>query len=310
MGKTYNTQWALEEAVSHCTHPDLDAADVLLLWKIAHHCKHGNGCGAHAGNRDMAAVLRKSERTTDYRLQKLIRLKLIERTFAAVGRGKASEYRICLESDFYPPEKTRNPHDAISKDKTRNPDDAISDGKRATEEPKTRNAEPENAQSQRENAQPELRTNNTQQEPTKAQHTHAGALTSFSEASRYLPPEMLTGWKNGEKEALGNLAAEHGWEKIVIAARCFWQRQPDGAERTIFKWGGFLEASPHWLSKATDAGLVDFAEERFRTEHPEEYKRRMDAIIRRGEAEAAANFPFPPPEPSPQEVDAFVLGGM
>jgi len=221
--KTYSTQWALEESVTHCTHPDLDATDAFLLWKIAHHCKHATGRGARAGNRDMVAVLRVCERTIQRRIKKIARLGLLECTARGDGRGKASEYRICLESDFYPPEKPRHNSDAVSEE---NPD---------TQGAKPRQSEPETPTPVTEKGDTAM---SHQQEPTQSNKntTHTcGALCSFSEATRYLPPEMLTGWKKDERAALETLASKHGWEKIVLAVRCFWERQPDSAERTIFK---------------------------------------------------------------------------
>jgi len=61
------------------------------------------------------------------------------------------------------------------------------------------------------------------------------------------------------------------------------------------------------LSKITDDGLADFAAERFRTEHPEEYKRREAEWLKRVEGSAAATFPLPPSEPSQEEIDRMFL---
>lgn len=90
-------------AAFHCTHPDLDGTDKALLAYLAEYAKP-DGMGAYPGNRNIASALGLKDSATDKRIAKNIALGLIERTERANGRNRASAYRLCLESAYYPDE--------------------------------------------------------------------------------------------------------------------------------------------------------------------------------------------------------------
>jgi hypothetical protein len=89
-------------AAAHCKHPANDAVDTALLLYLAVNSDRGTGENSHPGNRNIADALKLTDSPTDARLGKLITRGLIERTARADGRGKASSYRLCLESEHYP----------------------------------------------------------------------------------------------------------------------------------------------------------------------------------------------------------------
>lgn len=89
-------------AAFHCTHPGIDAHDRLLLSYLAQNADRGPVPLAHPGNKNIADAIGLKDRATDNRLTNNRNRGLIERTSRADGRGKASTYRICWESDFYP----------------------------------------------------------------------------------------------------------------------------------------------------------------------------------------------------------------
>jgi hypothetical protein len=100
--KKYTSQRAVYLAASHCSHPELDATDTLLLVYLALNGDFGTGKNSHPGNLNIRHALKLTDSPTDARLKKNIERGLIERTARADGRGKASTYRLCLESPYYP----------------------------------------------------------------------------------------------------------------------------------------------------------------------------------------------------------------
>ncbi len=93
---------AMCKAAAHCTHPDIDATDSMLLTYIAMYADARTGANAHPGNRNIAHALKMTARPADTRIAKNIQRGLIERTARGDGRKNASKYRICWESPFYP----------------------------------------------------------------------------------------------------------------------------------------------------------------------------------------------------------------
>lgn len=100
--KRYKNHRSVRLACYHCTHPEADDSDRLLLAYIGDYTSGSSGRKAYPGNKRMARVLRLKDSATDNRIAKLIRLGLIERTARADGRGNASEYRLVLESPHFP----------------------------------------------------------------------------------------------------------------------------------------------------------------------------------------------------------------
>ena len=86
----------------HCTHPDLDGTDTSLLAYLAFYSSGTSGGNAYPSNRNIADALGLTDTPTDLRLKKNIERGLIERTASAVGRKKASVYRLRLESPYFP----------------------------------------------------------------------------------------------------------------------------------------------------------------------------------------------------------------
>jgi hypothetical protein len=100
-GKPKN-HMALVLAAFHCTHPDLDGKDATLLAYLAVRSDHGIGTNSYPGNTNLGDALKLGDTATDERLAKNIERGLIVRTARAEGRSKASVYRLCLESPYYP----------------------------------------------------------------------------------------------------------------------------------------------------------------------------------------------------------------
>jgi hypothetical protein len=92
----------MQLAVFHCTHPDLDVTDKALLAYLALYASFGSGGDSRPGNLNMQDVLKFEKRGTIKRLNQNIARGLIERTEMGHGQGKASIYRLCLESAYYP----------------------------------------------------------------------------------------------------------------------------------------------------------------------------------------------------------------
>jgi hypothetical protein len=288
---------ALCLAAFHCTHPDIDATDKALLVYLALHSNLA-GENAHPGNINLSDALSLTDRPTDARLKKNIERGLIERTFRADGRGKASVYRLRLDSPCYPDctpggeeltEKPRCLDDAVSPDKPRCSDDAVSPEtalsesvNRAVETPKPRCEGAETALS-RQPANKYL---------TKTQHTHntakkSACVNSFSQAAKYLQTDMLTSqWKHGEKEAIEKIISEHGGEMFLAVELLYWREQdPDQFAKTLFKWTALINGFDGLVHKVTPEFLEELASTRWKAEHPEEWQRRHDASIARQTAE-------------------------
>lgn len=100
--RTPTSHIAMLKAVAHCTHPDIDATDSMLLTYIAMYADRSTGGGSHPGNRNIADALKLTERPAKARIAKNIERGLIERTKVGDGRSKASVYRICWQSPHYP----------------------------------------------------------------------------------------------------------------------------------------------------------------------------------------------------------------
>lgn len=104
--KQYKSTRAIRLAAWHCTHSKIDGIDKSLLAYLAEHSSGTSGGNAYPGNRNISNALGLTDSPTDARIAKLISFGLIERTFTAIGRKKASVYRLCLESEYFP---TRTP---------------------------------------------------------------------------------------------------------------------------------------------------------------------------------------------------------
>jgi hypothetical protein len=89
-------------AAAHCTHPDTDAADKSLLAYLTAYANYKTGENSRPGNRNLADVINFTDRGMKNRLTQLITYGLLERTERGDGRGRASAYRLCWESPFYP----------------------------------------------------------------------------------------------------------------------------------------------------------------------------------------------------------------
>src|ERR1700758_4247491 len=102
MNGTPKSHRAVELAAAHCTHPDINGTDKALLMYLAICSDHAKGTNSHPGNRNLTDVLCLTDSPTDARLRKNRERGLIARTERGDGRGKASAYRLCLESPYFP----------------------------------------------------------------------------------------------------------------------------------------------------------------------------------------------------------------
>jgi hypothetical protein len=96
------TQRSALLSASHCTHPDVDAADKMLLVYFVIVGDFGTGKNAHPGNDSLLDAASISKATTKRRLAKLIERGLIERTERGDGRSTASVYRILWDNPYFP----------------------------------------------------------------------------------------------------------------------------------------------------------------------------------------------------------------
>ena len=292
---------AMRLASFHCTHPDLDGIDKGLLAYLAEYVAHGTGRDAHPGNTNLSDALKLTDRPTDTRLKKNIERGLIERTFRADGRGKASAYRLCLESPYYPDQtpggewlidKPRCIDDAVIPDeqkKQRCVDSAVNfetalsgDLNRVVENPKPRC----------EGAETALSRQPANKYSTKTQHTHntakkSACVNSFSQAAKYLQTDMLTSqWKHGEKEAIEKIISAHGGEMFLAVELLYWREQdPAAFAKTLYKWTALINGFDGLIHKVKPEFLEELAAARWKAEHPEEWQQRQDASIARQTAE-------------------------
>ena len=257
---------ALMKAASHCTHPELDGVDKSLLAYLAMYADKITGENSHPGNKNIADALGLTDRPTDARLQKNVARGLIERTARADGRSKASTYRLCIESPYYPNrtpggewliEEPPNPEPPGDKprcvgsadnselaDKPRcvgsadNSETALPTGEnRAAETPKPRCDSPETALS----GQPAIKSHpNPTNHPPKPEPWD-GWLVS-------LPTELHGSiLSKGNQSKLESQIQQHGRE-LVKAAIVRWVlvREMDIAGLRSSKWDAwFRECGPH-----------------------------------------------------------------
>jgi hypothetical protein len=108
-------------------------------------------------------------------------------------------------------------------------------------------------------------------------HRRRPRLGVCQAGSRALPENQ---WKKGEKPRADALISEYGFERFLAAEKLYWQTQ-DPNSRTIFRWTAFLDGFQGWLAKITPAMLEAMANERWRKENPEDYKRRQDESVER-----------------------------
>jgi hypothetical protein len=106
------------------------------------------------------------------------------------------------------------------------------------------------------------------------------AADTLEEALRYVPEYMLgAGFKPGEKDQLGKLIAQHGWEKFAAVAKLYGQRQdPRFFDGTMYKWTGLLPNFLALLDKVTPEMLRTQAWDRWKStpEGASEYQRQCD----------------------------------
>ncbi len=93
---------ALCLSVAHCSHPDLDPTDKALLLYLAVNADYETGGNSRPGNPSLCDATTLKRSALNDRLEKNIQRELIERTTVGDGRGKASAYRIRIESSFFP----------------------------------------------------------------------------------------------------------------------------------------------------------------------------------------------------------------
>ena len=277
-------------AAFRCSHPDLDAVDVLLLTFLIENGDYGTGKNCRPGNYELAHVARISLATVKRRLAALIERGLIERTERGDGRSTASIYRICWESTFYPDFESENkpahPGEPDSRSKLAHPGEPVilqtgsSDAlNRLTEVAKPAHLAPKLAH-----------LGEPTPEPTRSTHTHSPASESehlesntFAHVAKYLELDMLTSqWKRGEMDKAEALIREHGWKKFYAVQRLYWQEQdPEQFSKTLFRWTGLLNSFSGLLGKVTAEMLQEQDTDRFRKEHPEEWQRIQDESMER-----------------------------
>ncbi len=159
-------------AAMYCTHPDNDAEDKLALVCFAVHSNHGTGENSFPGNRNLGEAMMLKDSATDGRLTKLIGRGLIARTAKADGRGKASVYKLCLASSYYP--DTTPGNESLIDDETARPE---------TTRPKPPSAPQPVAESTEQTARPA--TDDAQQQTTK---TARPETARFADAPSDKPP--------------------------------------------------------------------------------------------------------------------------
>jgi hypothetical protein len=177
-------------AAYHCTHPDIDAHDRLLLTYIAQNTDRTD-MTAHPGNKNLASAIGLKDRATDDRLTNNMARKLIERTERADGRGKASAYRICWESPFYP-DRTPTGEWLVADKEPRTLACADSDVNRAPADPKPRISDGEPRISAPITAHPRVPAVLSSSESIKPSPTTArDENLTYAQLSKYLQTEML-----------------------------------------------------------------------------------------------------------------------
>jgi hypothetical protein len=101
--RTPTSKTDLEWVVCCVKHPELTPEDKYFLLILATHADSTTGQRVIPGNAFMEEATGWSHQTVRLKFRKLERLGLIQCTaFAAGGRNKAREYRLCLENDSYP----------------------------------------------------------------------------------------------------------------------------------------------------------------------------------------------------------------
>jgi DNA-binding MarR family transcriptional regulator len=284
--KNYITHRAIQLAAFHCTHPDLDATDKALLAYLALHGDHGNAANAHPGNINIADALGLTDRPTDQRIKNNIERGLIERTHRADGRKRASVYRLCLESPYFP---VRAPNGECLTDKPRCLDDAVI-SETALSEDRNRAVKP--AKPRCETTETALSGQPTTKYIPEEHHTHTASkksacVNSFSELAKWLHTDMLTSqWKHGEKEAVERLITTHGGEVFLAVELLYWREQdPEQFAKTLYRWTGLINSFEGLVHKVKPEFLEELAYARWKEENPQEYQRRLDASVARQTAE-------------------------
>ena len=296
-------------AVAAACHSEIDGTDKALLNVLAVNADGETGNNSRPGNASLLAGTCLRWSALHVRIEKNIARGLIECTYRANAKGKASVYRVCLENTSYPdrapngewliaspepaptvrPEPDSSPLEPSGLSRTVAPE---------TVRPNPANRPVEGVQPSGGSGQPSgldrttskytskntpNNTPTTPDEPSGVVVRACEEKNHFNHVMENVPTDMVASqWKKSELEEFKKLASEHGWEKVVAATTLYWREQdPDSFNRTLFKWSAFIAAFPAWLKKVTPEMLKQMAWERWRstTEGAAEYERQIQASI-------------------------------
>lgn len=119
---------ALLLAAMHARHPSLDGVDKMLLTCLATNAHGATGEGSRPGNAAIADAIGLKWSATHRRIEKVIKLGLVERTSVGDGRHNASVYRLVLENAAFP-DATPGGEKLIAEAKQSGVDDIVSETK-------------------------------------------------------------------------------------------------------------------------------------------------------------------------------------
>ena len=286
---------ALLLAAAHCTHPDTDAADSCLLQYLAQYSAQDSGKNSHPGNHNLCQTMRLSRSAVNSRLSKNIARGLIERTEVGDGRSKASVYRICLESSYYPDQTPSGElliEEVSCLDRTDNqevscqvPESVLPAAAKCPVRSEEVSCQvPESVlPGQAHNKYP-TKAQQIQNTHTQTEKPEGVCVSSYEQASKYLHTEFLTTqWKPDQKAKLEQLISKHGLDAFLLVTDKYWQMQdPAYFDKTMFKWSALIENFDgllHKLHKENQftAEIVEHRNYcRWREDNPAEAKRLQD----------------------------------
>lgn len=275
MNGTAKSLRALGLSAWHCTHPELDSADKALLSYLATYAKL-DGSSAHPGNRNIADALGLKDSATDVRIKKNIARGLIERTERANGRNRASCYRLCVESPFYPDQTpggehltTRLDHPSTEEILYKPPgadradsldrNARLGSGNRPVELPKPPGQEVETARSR-----PTTNKNTTNTQPPNGVESEQGGGQSLEDSNSGrlkklmidIPPEMQTAPLNKNHTLrLQKQITEHGAEKLAIAISAWARHRELPIESLNKKWDAWFNEGSEYLNLSAEMQL-------------------------------------------------------
>jgi hypothetical protein len=292
-------------AVRAASHPEIDGVDKALLMALAMDADYKTGKNSRPGNASLQSGTVLEYSALRDRIKKNLRLGLMECTYEAHGRGKASVYRLCLECPAYPDRSTSGEWLLDGLENLRPTPEVL-----AAESAENLRPIPEVSSADTCGQNAETSGAISQKPPAEASKTSGSSRSTPSIPSAFPPTNLpsqkdggLEGWilKNyatmGEpNEAtqiwLQKQSAEHG-EAVIV----------ETLDRFLLRPGGFVGVKNPWaLFNSESARLIVIAlQDAKAADEKARLSAATDAYVRQQQDAHAKFMEYEPPRPS--EVD-------